>query len=60
VHGEIWEGINAHKRGETVTDPITGHLLLPPASRGVEEDPGWFLDHFSMGELNRSQGGNTG
>jgi len=60
VHGEIWEGINAHKRGETVTDPITGHLLLPPASRGVEEDTGWFLDHFSMGELNRSQGGNTG
>lgn len=59
VHGEIWEGINAHKRGETVTDPITGYLLLPPANRGVEEDKGWFLDHFSLGELSRSRSGNT-
>jgi GPH family glycoside/pentoside/hexuronide:cation symporter len=59
VHGEIWAGINAHKRGETVTDPISGHLLLPPARRGVGEDTGWFLDHFSMGELSRSRGGNT-
>ncbi len=58
VHEEIWAGIHAHRRGEAVTDPITGHSLMPPAHRGVDEDTGWFLDHFSMGELRRSSGGN--
>jgi len=50
-HEEIWTGIAAHKRGETVVDPITGHTLLPPQSRGVDESIGWELDHFSLPEL---------
>jgi GPH family glycoside/pentoside/hexuronide:cation symporter len=50
-HEEIWKGIAAHKRGETVADPITGHTLLPPQSRGVDESIGWELDHFSLLEL---------
>ena len=50
-HEEIWAGISAHKRGETVVDPITGHNLLPPQSRGIDEAVGWELDHFSLPEL---------
>ena len=26
-------------------------MLAPPAARGVDEDTGWFLDHFSPREL---------
>jgi len=50
-HEEIWQGIAAHKRGETVLDPITGHPVLPPQSRGIDESIGWELDHFSLSEL---------
>jgi len=50
-HEEIWQGIAAHKRGETVVDPITGHTVLPPQSRGIDESIGWELDHFSLPEL---------
>ena len=50
-HEEIWKGIAAHKRGETVMDPITGHPVLPPQSRGIDESVGWELDHFSLSEL---------
>ena len=51
VHQQIWEGIERHKRGEYATDPITGHRLPPMQDRSIGEDEGWFLDHFSMGEL---------
>lgn len=51
IHNRIWEGIEQHKRGETVIDPITGYELKPPADRGVEENVGWHLDHFGVGEL---------
>ena len=52
-HEEIWTGISAHKRGETVADPITGHPVMPPQSTGVDESVGWELDYFSLPELER-------
>jgi GPH family glycoside/pentoside/hexuronide:cation symporter len=51
VHRRIWEGIERHRRGEDADDPITGARLAPPAERGVDEETGWFLDHFSAREL---------
>jgi GPH family glycoside/pentoside/hexuronide:cation symporter len=51
VHRRIWEGIERHRRGEDAEDPVTGKRLAPPAGRGVEEETGWFLDHFSPREL---------
>jgi MFS/sugar transport protein len=51
VHRQVWEGIERHRRGETARDPITGRTLPPPSGRGVDEDTGWFLDHFSPREL---------
>lgn len=51
VHQRIWQGIAAHKRGESAEDPITGRLLPPPAQRSVDEHTGWYLDHFSRTEL---------
>lgn len=56
IHREIWAGIEAHKRGEAATDPLTGVVLPPPNDRGVDEDTGWFLDHFTSGELRRVLG----
>lgn len=53
IHQKIWDGIEQHKRGETVVDPITGYHLKPPANRGVDEHIGWHLDHFSLAELQR-------
>ena len=53
VHRRIWEGIERHRRGEDAEDPITGARLKPPSGRGVDEDTGWFLDHFSARELRR-------
>ena len=49
-HVAIWEGIAAHKAGKPATDPITGRSIPPPAQR-LDEETGWFLDHFSMNEL---------
>ncbi len=57
VHQQIWEGIERHKRGEYATDPITGHRLPPMQDRNIGEDEGWFLDHFSMGELRLAASG---
>jgi len=53
VHRAIISGIDAHRRGETAEDPLTGTSLEPPRDRGVDENTGWFLDHFSQGELRR-------
>ena len=55
VHRKTLEGIRAHGRGEWATDPITGNRVPPPTDRGVGEDAGWFLDHFSLGELRRAR-----
>jgi GPH family glycoside/pentoside/hexuronide:cation symporter len=51
VHRRIWQGIEAHRRGEDTDDPVTGKRVAPPSGRGVDEDTGWFLDHFSPREL---------
>ena len=51
THAAILAGIQAHARGEPATDPLTGERVLPPRARAVDEDTGWFLDHFTPGEL---------
>jgi len=51
AHRQILDGIERHKRGEPAVDPVTGWLLPPPRQRGLDERTGWFLDHFSLGEL---------
>ncbi len=53
IHERIWWGIRAHQRGEPAVDPLTGRSLPPPHERGVDEQTGWFLDHFSSRELRR-------
>ena len=52
-HRAILEVIEAHKRGESAEDPLTGRSVPPPADRGIDEGTGWFLDHFSKRELAR-------
>ncbi|MCG8589514.1 MAG: MFS transporter [Proteobacteria bacterium] len=53
VHTAIRQGIDAHARGESAVDPLTGARLAPPGDRDVDEETGWFLDHFSPRELER-------
>jgi glycoside/pentoside/hexuronide:cation symporter, GPH family len=53
IHRAILQGIELHKRGEAAQDPLTGTILPPSHARAVDEDAGWFLDHFSRGELQR-------
>ena len=53
VHKKIREGIQAHARGASAVDPLKARTLPPPAEREVGEETGWFLDHFSPGELRR-------
>ena len=53
AHRAIIAGIERHRRGESAEDPLTGAILPPPAGRTVDDDTGWFLDHFSTRELRR-------
>jgi GPH family glycoside/pentoside/hexuronide:cation symporter len=53
AHVAIRDGIATHARGETSVDPLTGAELPPVKHRRIDEETGWFLDHFSLGELNR-------
>ncbi|MDP6375143.1 MAG: MFS transporter [Pseudomonadales bacterium] len=53
THLAVLEGIGKHKRGESAIDPLTGELLAPPDKKEIDEDTGWFLDHFSKVELSR-------
>ena len=53
-HRDILEGIAAHNKGQSATDPLTGNKVPVPDSQGLDEDTGWFLDHFSFGELRRA------
>jgi GPH family glycoside/pentoside/hexuronide:cation symporter len=59
VHAKIQEGIAAHERGEDAVDPLTGKVVSPPTGR-VDEETGWFLDHFSPRELARVARGGAG
>jgi hypothetical protein len=51
IHALIREGIEAHANGRPAIDPLTGATVLPPRSRAVDEDTGWFLDNFTHREL---------
>jgi GPH family glycoside/pentoside/hexuronide:cation symporter len=51
VHQKIWQGIEQLKRGERAIDPINGNQIPPLSERHEDEDQGWFLDHFTAGEL---------
>jgi GPH family glycoside/pentoside/hexuronide:cation symporter len=53
IHREILVGIDKHARGEPALDPLTGQVIPPPGAKRVDEETGWFLDHFSRGELER-------
>lgn len=53
THRAVLAGIDAHRQGLAAEDPLTGRMLPPPSRRGVDEDTGWFLDHFSARELRR-------
>jgi glycoside/pentoside/hexuronide:cation symporter, GPH family len=53
VHRAILEGIERHSSGENALDPLTGRPVPPARAGVVDEDVGWFLDHFSRGELRR-------
>ncbi len=52
IHNTILEGIERHQRGKAALDPMTG-LMVPAPKAGHDEDVGWFLDYFSIGELQR-------
>jgi GPH family glycoside/pentoside/hexuronide:cation symporter len=54
IHREILAGIEKHRRGEAALDPLTGQVVPPPGARPVDEETGWFLDHFSRGEIERA------
>jgi GPH family glycoside/pentoside/hexuronide:cation symporter len=54
VHAAVLAGVAAHRNGEAAEDPLTGKVLPPPADRGLDEETGWYLDHFSEGELRRA------
>ena len=61
VHARIQLGIEAHANGQAAIDPLTGATVLPPSARVVDEDTGWFLDHFTHRELaGFLAGGRTG
>ncbi len=54
VHSAIRHGIAQRNRGEAAVDPLTGAPLHARGAGRVGEDEGWFLDHFSPGELRRA------
>ena len=54
THLAVLEGIERHKRGESAVDPLTGKLMAPPSEGEIDENTGWFLDHFSRRELTRA------
>jgi GPH family glycoside/pentoside/hexuronide:cation symporter len=53
IHNRVRDGIAARARGETAIDPLTQERLVPAEHTDVDEDTGWFLDHFSPRELAR-------
>jgi GPH family glycoside/pentoside/hexuronide:cation symporter len=53
VHSKIRLGLGQHVRGEVARDPMTNKPVAPPDHGSVNEQTGWFLDHFSPRELRR-------
>jgi hypothetical protein len=54
MHHDIINGIAARNRGEAAPDPLTGQELPAWEAMTVDQDHGWYLDHFSPKELARS------
>lgn len=54
VHQQIWDGIDKLKNGEPAVDPINGHRIPPYNERHEDESEGWYLDHYTSGELTLS------
>lgn len=54
MHHAIINGIAARNRGEAAPDPLTGQELPAWEAMTVDQDKGWYLDHFSPKELARS------
>jgi GPH family glycoside/pentoside/hexuronide:cation symporter len=54
VHQEIRRGIAAHAEGEVAVDPLTRGHIVPPGTGAVSDSDGWFLDHFTPGELHKT------
>ncbi|GIW45143.1 MAG: hypothetical protein KatS3mg077_2425 [Candidatus Binatia bacterium] len=59
IHREILRGIARHREGYAALDPLTGRSLPPPREREVDEQTGWFLDHFSRRELQQYSRGES-
>jgi GPH family glycoside/pentoside/hexuronide:cation symporter len=57
IHVKIRDAIAALAEGESVTDPLTGNSIVPRGEARTSDDDGWFLDHFTPGELRRAIGG---
>jgi GPH family glycoside/pentoside/hexuronide:cation symporter len=53
IHRAILRGIERHHEGEPALDPLTGLQVPAPREQTAGEEIGWFLDHFSRGELER-------
>ncbi len=51
IHEAIREGIQRHQRGESAVDPITNQMSLPLGGQTDDDETGWFLDNFSLKEL---------
>lgn len=59
-HLAVREGVARHARGLEALDPLTGVQLAPPTMRDVDEQTAWFLDTFSVRELEALlEGGRT-
>lgn len=54
VHQQIWAAIEKLKKGETALDPINGHPIPPFNERHGDDADGWYLDHYTSGELRLS------
>ncbi len=54
VHRAVLAAIDQHKQGQPAEDPITGRTIPCPFGNLEVDRRGWFLDHFSRGELRRS------
>ncbi|MDJ0866383.1 MAG: MFS transporter [Myxococcota bacterium] len=59
VHAEIRTGIAALDAGGAARDPLTGAEIPPRGAERVDEAEGWFLDHFSPGELRAALAGSA-
>lgn len=53
-HRAIQLAIEKLKRGNSVIDPLNGKEVTPHSQRNVDESTSWFLDHFSVKELQRT------